>query len=46
MKPLSSQKTFSKLSTQEAVMKIHNFQIKQFGDIDKAVAWLEEVSPS
>lgn len=35
---------FSKLSAKEAIMKIHNFELRQFDDLDQAKTWLKEVN--
>ncbi len=35
---------FSKLSTKETILKIQNFELRQFSDIEKAKLWLEEIA--
>ncbi len=37
---------FSKLSTKDTITRIHNFELRQFEDIEKAKAWLNENSPA
>ena len=34
---------FSKLSARDAIMKIHNFELRQFSDLREAKAWLNEM---
>ena len=33
---------FSKLSARDAIVKIHNFELRQFSDINEAKSWLQD----
>lgn len=35
---------FAKLSTRDAIMKIHNFELRQFADIEQAKVWLNQTN--
>jgi hypothetical protein len=35
---------FSKLSTTDTIMKLSNFEIRQFDNLEKAKSWLKEVT--
>ena len=37
---------FAKLSTRDTILKIENFELRQFDDIEEAKRWLNETDPA